>query len=61
MILGFTPVLVAVAIFLGTVFDVPLRRALWLVALVALPCVIVAALHMLENRDTSSFVPRELS
>lgn len=61
MILGFTPALVAVAIFLGTVFDVPVRRALWIVVMLILPPAVVGALHLLENRYPSSWVPRELS
>lgn len=61
MIVGFTPAFVALAIFLGTVFDVPLRRALWLVVAVVLPAAVVGALHMLENRDPSAWIPRVLS
>ena len=61
MILGFTPAFVALVLFFGTVFDVPLRRALWLIAIVILPLVVVTALHLLENRHPAAWVPRQLS
>jgi uncharacterized protein (DUF983 family) len=61
VIVGFTPPLVALALFLATIFDVPLRRALWIVAVLVLPALIVGALHLLENRDAAAWLPRELS
>lgn len=61
MLIGFTPAFVAFVIFLGTVFDVRLRRVLLFVAILALPALVVAVLHLLENFYASSWMPRVLS
>ena len=74
MIVGFTPAFVALAIFLATVLDVRLgqlwghavalfrsRHFILVLFAVALPLLVVGALHLLENLDPSSWVPQVLS